>query len=129
MKEESQRQKLDKITEKIIGCCYKVSSCLGSGFLEKVYENALAYELGKAGLKIEQQHSLKVLYDSQVVGDYMADLLVEESVIVELKTVKTLDSIHKAQCLNYLKATGLSVCLLVNFGNPKLEIKRIVLGF
>ena len=99
---------------------------MGSGFLEKVYENALTLELRKNGLKVKQQHSIKVRYDGAVVGEFAADLLVEEQVIIELKAAKALDDIHRAQCLNYLKATGLSVCLLVNFGKPKAEIRRIV---
>lgn len=80
----------------------------------------------KAGLKTEQQHSLQVFYNEIVVGDYIADLFVENSVLVELKSVKALDVIHTAQCLNYLKATGLKICILINFGNPRVEIKRII---
>lgn len=97
---------LNAVTEKIIGCAFKVSSTLGVGFLEKVYENALAHELRKAGLKVEQQKRFCVLYDGVEVGYYDADLLVEERIIVETKTVRTFDDIHMAQCLNYLKATG-----------------------
>ena len=99
----------------------------GAGFLEKVYENALAHELTKVGLSVQQQAPLQVYYDGQVVGDYFADLFVEGSVLIELKAVKNLDGIHKAQCINYLKATGLRICLLLNFGTPRLEIKRIIL--
>jgi GxxExxY protein len=124
-----QRMNLDQITRKIIGCAYTVSNSLGSGFLEKVYENALAHELRKTGLLVIQQFSTPVLYDGIVVGDYVEDLLVEQIVLVELKTVKTLDNIHMAQCMNYLKATGFHVCLLLNFGKPKVEVKRIVQGF
>jgi GxxExxY protein len=123
------RQELDSITKKIIGCIYKVSNTLGSGFLEKVYENALAIEIRKAGLKVEQQHGIKVKYDGTIVGEFAADLLIEESVLVELKAAKALDDAHMSQCLNYLKATGLAVCLLVNLGKPKVEIKRIVNNF
>ncbi|GFE58646.1 GxxExxY protein [Geobacter sp. AOG1] len=129
MNEECRRERLDQITEKIIGCAYAVISSLGSGFLEKVYENALAHEIKKTGLHVSQQHSIKVHYDGIEIGDYVADILVEEQVLVELKAVKTLDNIHRAQCLNYLKATGNSVCLLINFGTPSLEIKRIVLEY
>ena len=117
---------LNRITEKIIDCAYTVSNGLGTGFLEKVYENALAHELQKEGLKVAQQHSIQVVYDGIVVGDYVADLLVEELVLVELKAVKELDEVHLAQCLNYLKASGLRICLLLNFGKPKVEIKRII---
>jgi len=123
------QERMDLITEKIIGCAYTVISSLGSGFLEKVYENALTHELGKAGIQVTQQHSIKVHYDGLEVGAFIADLLVENAVLVELKAVKALDDIHRAQCMNYLKATGHTVCLLINFGSPKLEIKRIVYNF
>jgi GxxExxY protein len=121
------KSEINRITEKIIGCAYRVSNELGCGFLEKVYENALAYEIRKLDLKIEQQKQIKVFYDNFEVGFYETDLLVEDIVIVELKTVKNLDDVHKAQCLNYLKATGLKICLLINFGNPRVEVKRLVL--
>ena len=100
---------------------------MGCGFLEKVYENALAHELRKAGMHVTQQHPIKVRYDGVIVGEFVADLLIEQCVLVELKAVRMLDDIHKAQCLNYLKATGIHICLLVNFGNPKVEIKRVLL--
>ena len=119
-------RRLNDITETIIGCAYRVSNILGCGFLEKVYENALAVEIKKAGLKVVQQAKIRVMYEGHVVGDYCADLLVEECVIVELKAAKALDEVNVAQCLNYLKATDLRVCLLLNFGRPKLEIRRIV---
>jgi GxxExxY protein len=117
---------VDGITKRIIGCAYSVSNTLGSGFLEKVYENALIHELRKAGAKVDQQMPVVVRYDGVVVGEYVADLRVDDEVLVELKAVSLLDDVHTAQCLNYLKATGLHVCLLINFGNPKVEIKRIV---
>ncbi len=117
---------VNEITEKVIGCLYQVSNTLGCGFLEKVYENASAIAIAQAGLRVQQQFPIQVRYEGVVVGDYFADLLVEELVLVELKTVKAFDEIHTAQCLNYLRATGLPVCLLVNFYRPKLEIKRIV---
>lgn len=129
MDADQRRSELDGITEKIIGCAYAVVNHLGSGFLEKVYENALAHELQKAGCAVEQQHPVQVVYDGAVVGDFAADLLVEDRVLVELKAAKALDDIHKAQCLNYLKATGLHVCLLINFGAPRVEMKRIVRDF
>lgn len=116
-----------ELTEKIIGCAYKVSNGLGCGFLEKPYENALAHELRKAGLAVAQQSPIQIYYDGIVVGDYFADLLVENSVIIELKAVRELDEVHRAQCLNYLKATGLPICLLMNFGNPRVDIRRLVL--
>ncbi len=119
----------EEITEKIIGCAYTVANTLGAGFLEKVYENALAHELRKDGLETEQQFPVIVRYDGIVAGDFIADLLVEKEILVELKAVKALDSVHMAQCMNYLKATGKQVCLLINFGSPRIEVKRIINGF
>jgi GxxExxY protein len=118
---------INQITEKIIGCSYIVSNTLGSGFLEKVYENALAHELSKAGFKVLQQHEVKVYYDEVEVGKYIADLFVEDRVIVEVKACSSLDGPQKAQCLNYLKATGLKIGLLINFGKPRIEINRVAL--
>ena len=115
----------NQFTEIVIGCAFKVSNELGCGFLEKVYENALAHEIRKAGLRIEQQKGIVVRYDGIVVGEYVADLLVEGVVLIELKCCKAFDEIHEAQCLNYLKATNLPICLLINFGRPKVEIKRL----
>jgi GxxExxY protein len=122
-------KRLDEVTERVIGCAFTVANTLGTGFLEKVYENALALELSKAGLVVEQQIAIKVEYDSVVVGAYVADLLVENAVLVEIKAVRALDTNQDAQCLNYLRATGLTVCLLMNLFNPRLEIKRRVNGF
>ncbi len=118
---------LNRLSKVIIGCALTVANTLGPGFLEKVYENALAYELRKAGIAVAQQHGVAVLYDGAVVGEYAVDLLVEASVVVELKAVMALNDVHRAQCLNYLKATGLRMCLLLNFGRPRLEIRRLVL--
>lgn len=126
---KTDRQTLDNITKKIIGCAYKISNTLGCGFLEKVYENALIIELKKEGLFAQQQVPLKVQYDDEIVGEYYADIIVETMILVELKTVKKLEDIHFAQCLNYLHATNLKVCLLLNFGKTKVEIKRIVNKF
>jgi GxxExxY protein len=119
---------LNRVSERIIGCAFVVSNVMGVGFLEKVYENALTHELRKAGLLVEQQHNVVVHYDGVVVGNYSADLLVENAVLVELKAVTALDTVHRAQCINYLKGSGLWLCLLLNFGNPRLEIKRLVNG-
>ena len=116
----------EDITEKIIGAAYKVANTLGAGFLEKVYENALAIELKKSGLSVKQQYSLPVYYEDQLVGNYFADLLVEDSVIVELKAVEELQGIHRSQVVNYLKATGFKLGLLVNFGEEFANIERIV---
>ena len=129
MNADKRRLELDALTEKIIGCAFTVSNTLGCGFLEKVYANALAHEFRKCGIKFSQQYPIQVRYDGVIVGDYTADLLVEEQVLVELKAVKDFDEIHFAQCLNYLHATGLSVCLLLNFGKPKVEVKRLVRNF
>lgn len=118
----------NRLSERIIGGAMSVLNGLGAGFLEKVYENALAHELRKDGLRVVQQHSATVTYDGVVVGVYAVDLLVEDQVLVELKAVRALDDIHRAQCLNYLKATGLPLCLLLNFGRPRLEIVRLVLS-
>ena len=95
-------------------------------FLEKVYENALMHELRKAGLSAIQQHAIPVLYDGVIVGDYIADIIVEGVVIIEIKACAAFDKSHQAQCINYLKATNLPVCLLMNFGKTRLEFKRIV---
>ncbi|HUT75435.1 MAG TPA: GxxExxY protein [Armatimonadota bacterium] len=129
MDADARRQELDETTDRVIGCALKVGNALGCGFLEKIYENALALELEKAGLSPQQQQAVAVYYDGKPVGDFVADLLVEGRVVVELKAAKALDDVHMAQCLDYLKATGLTVCLLINFGKPKVEVKRIVRGF
>ena len=118
----------NQLSERIIGAAFQVLNTLGAGFLEKVYENALAHELRKAGLTVAQQHGITVTYDGVVVGEYAVDLVVEGTIIVELKAIKALDNAHTAQCLNYLKATGLHLCLLLNFGKPRLEIHRIAHG-
>jgi len=118
----------DKITEKIIGGAYTVSNELGAGFLEKVYENALYIELSEQGIQVEKQSPIVVTYHGQIVGEYVADLVVEGSVIVELKALKAFDTIHQAQLLNYLKATGIHTGLLLNFGTSRLGIKRMVFG-
>ena len=120
--------RVNLLSKRIIGCALTVLHTLGTGFLEKVYENALGHELRKAGLVVSQQHRMVVRYDGIVAGDYTVDLLVEHVVLVELKAASALDENHRAQCLNYLKATGLRLCLLLNFGRPRLEIKRIVLN-
>ena len=126
---DADERRLNEITERIIGCAFTVSNELGAGFLEKVYENSLRIELLAAGLRVRQQHAVPVRYRGEIVGDYVADLLVEDEVLIELKTVREFDDIHKAQCINYLKATGLRVCLLINFATSKIEIKRIVRNF
>jgi len=113
----------DALTATIIGSSFKVHKVLGSGFLEKVYENALRIDLVKLGLRVKQQEPIKVWYEGQVVGDYCADLLVEERIIVELKAVQALTKEHEVQLVNYLSATKTDIGLLINFGSS-VQIKR-----
>jgi len=122
-----QGSELNALSKRIIGCALAVSRTLGCGFLEKVYENALAHELGIAGLDAARQFGLTVPYKGISVGEYVADFLIENAVLVELKAVPALSDVHRAQCLNYLRATSLHLCLLINFGTPRLEIRRVVL--
>ncbi len=123
------RTALDSLSEKIIGAAFRVSSTLGPGFLEKVYENAMRVELRKSGIATEQQRPIRVWYEGRVVGNYVTDLLVAGCVIVEIKAITGLERTHLSQCTNYLRATGLRVCLLMNFGRPRLEFRRIVRNF
>ncbi|MCH8948109.1 MAG: GxxExxY protein [Acidobacteria bacterium] len=127
-KGESNRAPLleEELTEKILGAAFKVQNTLGCGFLEKVYENAMVVELSRAGISVEQQKPMQVRYQGAIVGEYQADLVVDSRVMVELKAVSKLDSIHEAQLLNYLKATRVRVGLLFNFGCPKLQYRRFV---
>jgi GxxExxY protein len=113
-----------KLTETIIGCAMKVHSTLGSGFLESVYQKALAHELRKAGLKVESERPITVHYDSVAVGDFSADLLVEDLVMLELKANQALAPANEVQLVNYLTATGIEIGLLLNFGAERLEFKR-----
>ena len=115
----------DPLTSHIIKCCYQVHQTLGSGFLEKVYQNALSIELRKVGLAHRVQAPIHVFYEQQVVGEFYADILVGNEVVLELKTVKTLAPEHSAQLINYLAATRISTGLLINFQGPKPEIKRL----
>ena len=115
------------LTEKIIGCAYKVYNELGAGFIEKIYENALMIELKNATLTAQQQYPVKVYYQEILIGDYVADIVVEDKVIVELKAVSHLTKAHEVQLVNYLKATKLEVGLLINFGD-EISIKRKVLS-
>ena len=122
MKDDFQYREL---TEIIIQNAFEVMNELGAGFLEKIYENALVRLLRDKGLNVEQQTGIDVQFRGQTVGQYQADLLVDGKVLVELKAVKNLLPEHQAQTINYLKATGTPVGLLINFGNPKLQIKRM----
>ena len=119
--EHADNSELNELSGRVIGCAFSVINTLGAGFLERVYENALAYEVRAAGLSAVQQYGAKVHYKDFLVGEYFLDLMVDDVLLVELKTVKALDDAHRMQCTNYLKATGLLLCLLLNFGNPRLD--------
>lgn len=114
----------EELTQKIIGCAFKVHKILGSGYLEKVYENALYLELTKQQLAAQQQVPLTVYYEGHSVGEYIADIVVENCVIIEIKAVRTLNQQHEAQVVNYLTTTGRDIGLLINFGSSSVEIKR-----
>ncbi len=115
----------EKLTSKILEACFEVSNELGSGFLESVYENALCIALQEKGIAVESQVSLQVTFRSQMVGQFCADLIVENIVLLELKAAKSLLPQHQAQVINYLNATGMEVGLLVNFGTARIEFKRL----
>ena len=108
----------------IIGCAFEVQNELGAGFLESVYENAMVVALRDAGIPVKAQAPIKVTFRNTAVGDFYADLLVPNKVIIELKAVERLTPQHKAQVINYLNATGIPVGLLINFGSPKVEFQR-----
>lgn len=112
------------LTGKIIGACYVVANDLGHGFLESVYHQALAIALEEKGLQVQSEVALQVHFHGHVVGEFVADMLVEDRVIVELKAVKALTGAHQAQVINYLNATRVDVGILVNFGRPSPEIRR-----
>ncbi len=126
MKEQRKQLLEGELTEKVIGVCMEVSRELGGGFLESVYSKALMIALPEAGLRTVEQAPLKVMFRGRIIGEFYPDLLIDDRLIVELKAVKTLSSEHEAQLINYLKGTGVKVGLLVNFGRPKLEWKRMV---
>jgi GxxExxY protein len=113
-----------ELSEKIIACAYRVYNTMGAGFLESVYEKCLAHELHKTGLPVETQKAIKVRYDGELVGEFIADLIVNDTIILGLKAIKQLAKIHEVQLVNYLVATGKPVGLLINFGEDKIEIKR-----
>jgi GxxExxY protein len=116
-----QHQDLSKI---IIGCAFRVHSAMGYGFLESVYEKCLAIELRNAGLQVRTQYPIQVYYQEHLVGDFVADLFVNDLMIVELKSISILLKIHEVQLVNYLKATGVDVGLLINFGEHRVDVKR-----
>ena len=129
MNAEEDRARLDVVSRTVIGAAQRVSLALGVGFLEKVYENSLVLELTGAGLEVEQQKPVHVHYAGRIVGDYIPDILVEREVVVEIKAIPGIETNHRQQCINYLRATGLRICLLVNFGRPRLEVRRFVWRF
>ena len=116
----------EELTEKIIGCAYRVYNKMGFGFLESVYEKCLLLELRKAGLRVQRQHPITVRYEGEVVGEFVADIVVEDTLILELKSVTQIAGAHEVQLVNYLVATDKPVGLLLNFGQQKVEIKRKV---
>ena len=118
---------LETLTEKIIGAAFAVSNALGHGFLEAVYKNALAEELSSKGIGVHKEKPFAIHYNGKKVGVYVADVVVDNRVIVELKAVDALTRAHSAQVLNYLKASGLPVGLLMNFGTARVEMKRVIL--
>ena len=117
--------KYSDLTEKIIKAAYTVHNVLGFGFLEKVYQNALVIELRKMSLNVLKEKPITVYYENEIVGEYIADVIVEDKVILELKAIKELAEIHEVQLVNYLKATGIEVGLLINFGHS-VQVKRKV---
>ena len=119
----------DSLTERVLGAVFEVANTLGAGFLEKVYERALLRELALRGVQAATQASFAINYKGQYVGEYFADILVENVLVVELKCVDRLANEHIAQCIDYLRASGRTVCLLVNFQKPKVEWRRIVQGY
>jgi GxxExxY protein len=116
------------VTEAIIGAAFRVSNTLGCGFAEKVYENALAVELRSSGHEVEQQRPIEVRYKTEIVGLFQPDLVVDRTVVVELKACPGLDRLHRAQCLNYLRASGLHIGLILNFGRPRVDFLRVAVG-
>jgi GxxExxY protein len=117
-----------ELSEKIIAGAYNVHKGLGYGFLEKVYKNALAIELEKAGLNYAQEVPLRVSYQGRIVGEYFADIVVDNKIIIEIKALSQIQPVHETQLVNYLKATGINVGLLINFGSS-VEVKRRIYGF
>jgi GxxExxY protein len=117
-----------ELSQKILGCCIRVHRQLGPGFLEAVYEEALAIELARGACAFERQKALAILYDGQPVGEHRLDYLIEQRVVLELKACRAIDDIHLAVARSYLKATRCQLALVVNFAKPTLEIRRVVLS-
>jgi GxxExxY protein len=129
MKTDEERGRLDTVTRTVMECAFRVSNELGHGFLEKVYENALAIELTEAGLGVVQQPHLEVAYKGRVVGEYCPDIIVNGEVVLEIKAASGVEEAHISQCLNYLRVTNLAVGLVLNFGRPRVQYRRVVWGF
>ena len=125
-RQSAERATLEAVAEKVIGAAYEVSNVLGSGFLEKIYERALLEELTVRGLRVKAQAPFPVAYKGKLIGTYAADLVVEDRLLVEVKCVEAFSNEHLAQCINYLKASGLHLALLINFRRPKVEWRRVV---
>ena len=113
------------LSERVIQCAFEVSNQLGAGFLEAVYENALCIEMKRQGIEFQRQKSIEVIYKDQVIGNYIADIVVENKLLIELKALSDFSKQHEAQLMNYLKATGIKVGLLLNFGTPRVSVRRI----
>ena len=122
-------RRLAELTVAIVGGSFRVPNKLGCGFVEKVCENSMADELREASLAVAQQVRFDIFHDEVSMGEYLADPVVASESLVKIKTLKAIDDVHTGQCCNYLKASGLKVCLLVNFAKPKVEMKRIVRNF
>lgn len=120
---------LKSVADKIIECALRVSDVLGVGFIDKVYERAFLYELEKNRIQTEVQYPMNVYYEGIIVGDFIADVLVQNCILVEIEVVDSLTDFHKQKCLNYLKASELQLCLLLNFGSYELEIETIMLNY
>ena len=114
----------DTLTKTIIACAFKVHNTLGGGFLESVYKNALLVELEKSSLRASAEQPIRVYYEGRLVGEFYADIIVENAIILELKAIETLAKIHEVQLVNYLKATGIDLGLLINFGPTDVTVKR-----
>lgn len=123
--EHADAARLNILSGQAIGCAFTVMNMLGVGFVAKIYETALAHELRKAGRKVPQQYGMRVMCDGIKLGAYVVDMLVEDDLLIELKAVKAFDDSHRLQCVNYLQTIGLQLCLLLNFGKPRLEIRRL----
>ena len=124
--ETEERASLENLAETVVGAAYEVSNVLGAGFLEKVYERAMIEELSLRGLRVTAQASFPIAYKGKYIGTYSADLVVDGHLLVEIKCVEQFSNEHLAQCINYLKASGLHLALLINFRHPKVEWRRVV---